>query len=221
MARQSRRPVDWTFSKCKAFASWVVLPVGAKGNFREILCFSMPSPTRRSSKPRSEFPGVAPETWQERGVHGSACGYSLEPVEKVSGDPVFAEKAGWRGATKEHTPKGSVTEEQRSQPAFSAKTLRAAVLLGVLFVGSAVTARCGDAPASPPRSRPKSLAAGPHSLFRRALRRDTWPACQTQRGDTALRIRILGCLDVLLTETTTPPLRSPSTPAIPTRGRPR
>jgi hypothetical protein len=34
MARRSRRPVDWTFSKCKAFASWVVLPVGAKGNFR-------------------------------------------------------------------------------------------------------------------------------------------------------------------------------------------
>ncbi len=35
--------------------------------------------------------------------------------------PVFAEKALWRGATREHTRQRSVTEEQRSQRAFSAK----------------------------------------------------------------------------------------------------
>ena len=100
---------------------------------------------------------------------GDVAGMGLRACLKSERGPVFAEKAGWRGATKEHTRQRSVTEEQRSQPAFSAKTLRAAALLGVLFVGSAVTARYGDAPASPPRSRPKSLAAGPHSLFRRAL----------------------------------------------------
>jgi len=63
-----------------------------------------------------------------------------------------------------------VTEEQRSQTAFSAKTLRAAGPLPGASVGSAVTARCGDAPASPPWPRPKSLAAAPLRIFRQALR---------------------------------------------------
>src|SRR6267143_1040716 len=58
---------------------------------------------------------------------------------------VFVEKAGWRGATKENIPGGSSTEEQRSQTAFSPKTLRAAGLLSVAGVGSFLTARCGDA----------------------------------------------------------------------------
>ena len=53
--------------------------------------------------------------------------------------------------------------------AFSAKTLRAADLLPTARVGSAVTARCGDAPASPPWPSPKSLAAGPHGVFKQAL----------------------------------------------------
>src|SRR6266571_2377227 len=66
-------------------------------------------------------------------------------------------------------PQRSVTEEQRSQAAFSAKTLRAADLLPTAGVGSAVTARYGDAPASPPRPSPKSLAAGPHGVFKQAL----------------------------------------------------
>src|SRR6185295_20212337 len=57
-------------------------------------------------------------------------------------------------------PQRSVTEEQRSQAAFSPKTLRAAGLLSVASVGSVVTARCGDAPPSPPWPQPKSLAAG-------------------------------------------------------------
>src|SRR4030095_8760258 len=83
--------------------------------------------------------------------------------------PVFAAKARWQGATREHTPKGSVTEEQRRQRGFGAKTLRAAVLLSRAGVGSAVTARCGDAPASPPWPRPKPHAAGPIAIFRQAL----------------------------------------------------
>src|SRR5438445_3416413 len=83
---------------------------------------------------------------------------------------VFGEKAGWRGATKENIPGGSSTEEQRSQTAFSAKTLRAAGLLSVAGVGSVVTARCGDASTSPPWPQPKSLAAAPLVVSKQALR---------------------------------------------------
>ena len=94
----------------------------------------------------------------------------LRACFKIPWGPVFAEKAEWRGATREHTQDGSVTEEQRSQAAFSAKTLRAAVLLAVARVGSPVTARFGDAPASPPWPQPKSLAAGPHAILKQALK---------------------------------------------------
>jgi hypothetical protein len=55
--------------------------------------------------------------------------------------------------------------------AFCAKTLRAAGLLSMTCVGSAVTARCGDAPASPPWPQPKSLAAAPLVIFKQALKR--------------------------------------------------
>src|SRR6266536_252696 len=80
---------------------------------------------------------------------------------------VFGEKA-VSGATKENIPGGSSTEEQRSQTAFSAKTLRAAGLLSVAGVGSFLTARCGDARNSPPwptakiprRSAPRSFQTG-------------------------------------------------------------
>src|SRR5260370_23732328 len=82
---------------------------------------------------------------------------------------VFGEKAGWRDATKENIPGGSSTEEQRSQLAFSAKTLRAAGLLSVACVSSSVTARCGDAPASPPWPQSKSFAAAPLVVFKQAL----------------------------------------------------
>src|SRR5713101_6530064 len=84
---------------------------------------------------------------------------------------VFGEKAGWRGATKENIPGGSSTEEQRSQTAFSAKTLRAAGLLSVAGVGSFLTARCGDARNSPPWPQPKSLAAAPLVVSKQALKR--------------------------------------------------
>src|SRR5712664_402151 len=82
---------------------------------------------------------------------------------------VFGEKAGWRGATKENIPGGSSTEEQRSETAFSAKTLRAAGLLSVAGVGSFLTARCGDARNSPPWPQPKSLAAAPLVVSKQAL----------------------------------------------------
>src|SRR6267378_1387109 len=88
----------------------------------------------------------------------------------------FGEKAGWRGATKENIPGGSSTEEQRSQTAFSAKTLRAAGLLSVAGVGSFLTARCGDARNSPPWPQPKSLAAAPLVVSKQAL--ITWVAAQ-------------------------------------------
>ena len=94
----------------------------------------------------------------------------LRACLKIPWGPVFVEKAGWRGATREHPRSGAVTEEQRSQPAFSAKTLRAAGLLPAASVGSAVTARCEDAPTSPPWLQPKSLAAGLYGIFRQALR---------------------------------------------------
>src|SRR6266851_8476633 len=82
---------------------------------------------------------------------------------------VFGEKAGWRGATKENIPGGSSTEEQRSQTAFSPKTLRAAGLLSVAGVDSFLTARCGDARNSPPWPQPKSLAAAPLVVSKQAL----------------------------------------------------
>jgi len=93
----------------------------------------------------------------------------LRACPKIPRGPVFAPKAGWRGATKENILPGSSTEEQRSQAAFGAKTLRAAGLLSVDCVGSVLTARVGDARTSPPWPQPKSLAAGPRAIFGHAL----------------------------------------------------
>src|SRR5215203_6597984 len=93
----------------------------------------------------------------------------LRACLKIRKGAVFAPRAGWRGATKENIPGGSSTEEQRSQPACGAKTLREAVLLAVAGVGSVLTARCGDARTSPPWPHPKSLAAAPFLVFRQAL----------------------------------------------------
>src|SRR2546427_5395206 len=105
--------------------------------------------------------GVAGTRWKWLGIR--AC------LETTRG-AVFGEKAGWRGATKENIPGGSSTEEQRSQTAFSPKTLRAAGLLSVAGVGSFLTARCGDVRNSPPWPQPKSLAAAPLVVSKQALR---------------------------------------------------
>src|SRR5436190_14617881 len=93
----------------------------------------------------------------------------LRACLKIRKGAVFVPRAGWRGATKENIPRGSSTEEQRSQPACGAKTLRAAGLLSVAGVGSVLTARCGDARTSPPWPQPKSLAAAPFLIFSQAL----------------------------------------------------
>ena len=117
--------------------------------------------------------------------------FRLRACLKISRGAVIGQKAGWRGATREtalrvsarlrfgkpicrtweaHTLYGSSTEEQRSQTAFCAKTLRAADLLPWGFVVACVTARCGDAPPAPPRPKPKSPAAASLAIFRPALR---------------------------------------------------
>ena len=102
----------------------------------------------------------------------------LRACLKTTRSAVFGEKAVWQGATKENTPGGSSTEEQRSQTAFSAKTLRAAGLLSLSSVDSVVTARGGDAGAraeapSPPWPKPKSPAAAPFAIFRQ-VHRECW-----------------------------------------------
>src|SRR6266481_5040889 len=93
----------------------------------------------------------------------------LEPVWKLRG-VLFSGKRP-DGATKENIPGGSSTEEQRSQMAFSPKTLRAAGLLSVAGVDSFLTARCGALRAAkaalatakiPRRSAPRSFQIGSH-----------------------------------------------------------
>ncbi len=69
----------------------------------------------------------------------------FERVFKIPQGTVFVPKAGWR---------------------------RAAALLPAGFVGSFLTARCGDARNSPPRLRPKSLAAAPRGIFKQALKQN-------------------------------------------------
>ena len=96
--------------------------------------------------------------------------FPLRACLKIPRGAVLAENAAWRGATREHTRQGSVTEEQRSQTAFSAKTLRAAGLLSGLGIGSATTVCCGDALASPHWPQPKFLAAVPRAIHKQALR---------------------------------------------------
>src|SRR5204863_9333182 len=73
----------------------------------------------------------------------------LRACLKIPRGAVFVQKVGWRGATKENTPCGSSTEEQRSQATFCAKTLWAAALLSFASVSSVGTARYWDAPPSP------------------------------------------------------------------------
>ena len=105
----------------------------------------------------------------------------LRACLRIARGAVFVGKAGWRGATKENTPCGSSTEEQRSQTAFPTKTLRAAGLLDWGFVVANVTARSGDVPSAPPRPNPKSPAAA-LAIFRQALNHRTTRASSGPRA---------------------------------------
>src|SRR5262245_56297346 len=67
----------------------------------------------------------------------------LSACSKIPWGPVFAQKAVWQDATSEHTRQRSVSEEQRRQTAFGAKTLRAAGLLPAACVGSALQPAAG------------------------------------------------------------------------------
>jgi hypothetical protein len=77
---------------------------------------------------------------------------------------------------KENIPYGSLTDEQRRQPALAAKTLRAAGLLIFGFIVESVAARRGDwpvrlaPPPAPPRPKSKSPAAVPLPIFRQSLK---------------------------------------------------
>ena len=64
-------------------------------------------------------------------------------------------------------PKLQTRNSKRRQRNLRNETLRAAGLLPVGFVGSVLTARCGDARTSPPRPQPESLA--PFLIFRQTL----------------------------------------------------
>ena len=97
--------------------------------------------------------------------------WGLGACLKIPRDAVFAQRAGWRGATKENTPCGSSTEEQRSQTALCAKTLRVAGHLSWSGVGLIGTARFGDASSSPPWPKPKFFVTAPLAIFRQALNR--------------------------------------------------
>ena len=87
-----------------------------------------------------------------------------------------------------HTPRGSSTEEQRSQAASCAKTLRVAGLSVLACVGSAVTARCGDVPTSPPWPNPKSHAAAPRAIFRQALKAEVAHAAAIRPARRAFEV---------------------------------
>ena len=105
---------------------------------------------------------------------------SLRDCLKIRSGAVFGARAEWQGARKENILHGSSTDEQRRQPALATKTLRAAGLLIFGFVVAGVTARCGDAPPTPPRPKSKSRAAAPLPIFRQSLRRAQsagWGGC--------------------------------------------
>ncbi|MBM3837619.1 MAG: hypothetical protein FJ398_06590, partial [Verrucomicrobia bacterium] len=65
--------------------------------------------------------GQAPPRPGGLGRFGFLASFLLRACPKIPRGPVFAPKAGWRGATKENILPGSSTEEQRSQAAFGAK----------------------------------------------------------------------------------------------------
>ena len=83
----------------------------------------------------------------------------------------FGWETGTRRASKVSTSVSPVAmERQRWMPSGIGISGATAGLLPLGFVVTGVTARCGDAPPVPPRPKPKSQAAAPLPIFRRALR---------------------------------------------------
>ena len=80
-----------------------------------------------------------------------------------------------RRAWEAHTPRGSSTEEQRSQPAFGAKTLRAAGILALAkAAGMRLPRRLGQSQNPSPQH--------PLAIFRQALKQHlSYPWCQDAR----------------------------------------
>jgi hypothetical protein len=116
---------------------------------------------------------------------------SSEPVLKL-GVGLFSRKRPGGEAQRGSIPaRGAVTEAQRSQRAFCAKTLRAAGLLPVACVDSFLTARCGDARNSSPWPQPKSSAAGPLLISKQALSQGI-DASQTQSDPVKRKSRRRG-----------------------------
>jgi len=128
------------------------------------ITFPLPSSAQRWMPFAAAFTASNPPT------PSAPVAVPLRACLKTGSGAVFVAKAGSRGATKENTPRGSSTEEQRSETALAAKTLRAACLLALDFVVADVTARCGEVPSAPPRPKPKSPAAAPFPVCKQALR---------------------------------------------------
>jgi len=122
---------------------------------------SGPPATLRASAAQNRRPLAAP-----------GCQLVPQSLSENSKGACFSSKAGMARRDERAYPHGSVSEKQRRQTGLAAKTLRAAGLLPVDFVGAALTARFGDARALPPRPQSKSLAAEPLSIFRQALSRN-------------------------------------------------
>ena len=93
---------------------------------------------------------------------------SIKSLSENSKGFCFRGKAGLAALLLTHRPMRVCSLVAPCQTGLSAKTPRAAGLLPVAGVGSALAARPGDARASPPWPRPKSLAAEPLSIFKPA-----------------------------------------------------
>ncbi len=66
----------------------------------------------------ADFPPFRVSRVPSRGAFRGFLKHALRACFKIPWGPVFAEKAGWRGATNEHIRQRSATEEQRSQSAY-------------------------------------------------------------------------------------------------------
>ncbi|MBM3838748.1 MAG: hypothetical protein FJ398_12445 [Verrucomicrobia bacterium] len=95
---------------------------------------------------------------------------ALRACPKIPRGPVFAPKAGWRGATKENILPGSSTEEQRSQKAKSPQPSGAGRRLAGCGVARRSQPQNGDAPSSRLASGQAALPPKPEVIFAQTLK---------------------------------------------------